>query len=665
MDVWKRIWPVVSLRAAPAVPAAATASVAAEWLLALALIVALATPCQASAPLEAYGRLPTLEDVVLSPDGTKLAFVKTTADQRVLAILSLADRKVLGGGRVGDSKLRGVRWADNDHLLIITSATGMPLGLVGEDREWEMLTVYTVSTHKMTQYPQTLRDLRMMNVVVGRIMVRRLGNDTILYIPGYYLEGKTLLALFKVNLTTGLESAARLGNDWTRGWIVDDAGDIVSETNYNEREQQWQLKIRQNGRLVEALTRHAPIDLPAVLGFGPKGDSLLISEVEDGASVWRLLSFADGKLGAPMAERASLGEPIEDPQTHRMIGGARIKDSVEYTFFDAALRDRWSSVVHAFDGEHVRLTSASGDLMQFVVRVDGPTHGFEYQLVDMNTAHATPIGNVYEDISESLQTRRITYAAADGFKIPAYLTLPSGRPAAKLPLIVFPHGGPAARDTADFDWWAQAMASRGYAVLQPQFRGSALGRRFLEAGFGEWGRKMQTDLSDGVRYLDKEGIIDPQRVCIVGGSYGGYAALAGVTLDPGVYRCAVSVAGISDLKRFLEWVNSRDRAGAHISQRYWDRFMGIESHKDVNLDAISPIKHIAAVNVPVLLIHGRDDTVVPFEQSDVMLAALKKAGKKVELVTLKKEDHWLSRGETRLQMLRSSVAFLEANNPPD
>ena len=120
--------------------------------------------------------------------------------------------------------------------------------------------------------------------------------------------------------------------------------------------------------------------------------------------------------------------------------------------------------MHAFDGEHVGLTSASGDLMQFVVRVDGPTHGLEYQLVDMNTAHATPIGKVYEEISESLQTRRITYAAADGFKIPAYLTLPSGRPAAKLPLIVFPHGGPAARDTADFDWWAQAMASRGYAV---------------------------------------------------------------------------------------------------------------------------------------------------------------------------------------------------------
>src|ERR1700737_3891573 len=120
---------------------------------------------------------------------------------------------------------------------------------------------------------------------------------------------------------------------------------------------------------------------------------------------------------------------------------------------------------------------------------------------------------------------------------------------------------------------------------------------------------MQTALSDGVRYLAKEGIIDPARVCIVGGSYGGYAALAGVTLDPGVYRCAVSVAGISDLKRFLEWVQDRDEFGAQTPQRYWDRFLGVSSYKDPALDAISPIKHLDHVSVPVMLIHGRDDTV--------------------------------------------------------
>jgi dipeptidyl aminopeptidase/acylaminoacyl peptidase len=159
--------------------------------------------------------------------------------------------------------------------------------------------------------------------------------------------------------------------------------------------------------------------------------------------------------------------------------------------------------------------------------------------------------------------------------------------------------------------------------------------------------------------------VDPARVCIVGASYGGYAALAGVTLDPGVYRCAVSVAGISDLKRWLDWVNAKNFDRHNMSQRYWDRFMGVSGPSDPVLDTISPIKHLAAVNVPVLLIHGQDDTVVPYEQSSVMFDALRRARKHVEFVTLKHEDHWLSRSETRLQMLRACVAFLRAHNPPD
>jgi dipeptidyl aminopeptidase/acylaminoacyl peptidase len=248
-------------------------------------------------------------------------------------------------------------------------------------------------------------------------------------------------------------------------------------------------------------------------------------------------------------------------------------------------------------------------------------------------------------------------------KIPGFLTLPPGAGKKDLPLIVLPHGGPASADTLDFDWWAQAMAAQGYAVLQPNFRGSTLDSKFLEAGFGEWGRKMQTDLSDGVRYLAKQGIIDPKRVCIVGASYGGYAALAGVTLEPAAYRCAVSVAGISDLRRMRRWIGDTSATGG--SQRYWDRFIGTSDMNDPALLAISPIEHVNAVTAPVLLIHGRDDTVVPFEQSDVMLSALKRAGKSVELVTMKHEDHWLSHGETRLQMLEACVAFLKANNPPN
>src|SRR5581483_5777565 len=122
--------------------------------------------------------------------------------------------------------------------------------------------------------------------------------------------------------------------------------------------------------------------------------------------------------------------------------------------------------------------------------------GYRYELINMNTARATRLGFVYEGLEDSLPTTRITYEAADGLKIPAYLTLPAGKPATRLPLIVFPHGGPAARDTAEFNWWAQAMADQGYLVLQPNYRGSTVTSAHLSAGVGEWGRKMQTDLSD-------------------------------------------------------------------------------------------------------------------------------------------------------------------------
>ncbi len=172
---------------------------------------------------------------------------------------------------------------------------------------------------------------------------------------------------------------------------------------------------------------------------------------------------------------------------------------------------------------------------------------------------------------------------------------------------------------------------------------------------------MQTDLSDGVRDLVRQGIIDPKRVCIVGASYGGYAALAGPSLDPGVYRCAASYGGISDLRTFAPWVRNQNGVG---SQRYLIRFIGAESARDPSMSEISPAAHADKVSVPVLLIHGKDDTVVPLQQSQIMADALKAAGKPVELVVLDSTDHWLTRGDTRQGMLNAVIAFLEKHNPP-
>jgi len=348
-----------------------------------------------------------------------------------------------------------------------------------------------------------------------------------------------------------------------------------------------------------------------------------------------------------------------------VLGGSYWDDIERYVFFEAAMQAHWDAIVRAFAGDHVRFVSASADFKKILVQVDGPKFGDQYQLVDLASHQALPVGAVYEGIAEPLEMRRIDYPASDQLQIRAYLTLPRGRIARSLPLVVLVHGGPAARDEAHFDWWSQALADQGYAVLQSNYRGSTVSARFMAAGFGELGRKMQTDLSDGVRYLVKEGIADPARVCIVGASYGGYAALAGATLDSGVYRCAVSVAGVSDLGALLKWVDEKHLDETSRAQRFWDRFIGATGPKDPVLDLISPIKHAQAATAPVLLIHGKDDTVVPYDQSDDMADALRHAGKTVEFVKLKHEDHWLSRGETRLQMLQATVAFLRKYNPPD
>jgi len=640
---------------------------------AIALLGLLRAGPARSVPLEVYGHLPQIEDVALSPDGSQIAFVTTAGDDRVIVVGPLADPKSVFRLRVGDQKLRGIGWADNTHLMMRMSATyrsTIPIGGGGfvffaKTAELSQLQVLDVPAKKATIVPNTNQvgasnGVHWLNAISGNPTVRTLGDHTVLFIRGVDLM--LMPALFRLDLNTGVQTLLKQGTESTGGWVIGANGEVVAEEDYFEFQQQrWSVLARLNGNdtMTEVATGHSGIDTPSLLGFGPEPDTLVIEQVEDGANVWRLLSLRDGKVGPPMAEGKALQSPIESNKAHRMIGGVYVDDEPHYVFFDPAIQSKWDGILNAFSGEQVRLLSATDGLTKVVVLVQGARHGYAYYIIDLGTGHAKLLGPAYDGITHPLEVRRITYAAQDGFMVPAYLTLPAGRAEKGLPLVVLPHGGPEARDTAEFDWWSQAIADQGYAVLQPNFRGSTVSRKHLEAGFGEWGRKMQTDLSDGVRYLAKQGIIDPARVCIMGGSYGGYAALAGVTLDPGVYRCAISDAGLSDLRRMLS-----DK-GWGMTQRYLDRFMGVNGRSDPVLDAISPLKHIDRITVPVLLIHGRDDSVVPFEQSQLMYDAMKHAGKDVQLVQLKHEDHWLSHSDTRLQMLQASVQFLRAHNPPD
>jgi dipeptidyl aminopeptidase/acylaminoacyl peptidase len=613
-------------------------------------------------PLAAFGHLPTLENVAISPDGTKLAFVRTSGESRKLVVIPLSKTETIGAVLVGDAKLRDVEWIDDDNILVTVSSTSPPpFGFIGATREWYQLVNFDVSKLKLKPLSFDVDRVETFNVVTGDSAMREVSGHPVLYTRGYCVREGTVPCLFS---STYPERRVRLvdeGFEPDTQWLMDEAGAIAAQFTYHDAKKLWEIKARKNGHWTVVASGTAAIDTPDMLGFSADGSGLIVRFVVDGDPEWRPLNLSDNTWGPPLAHGASFSRTIEDRKTGRIIGGIHEIGSSDYVFFDNELQAHWNAVLRAFPDERVQLESHSDDFSRLVLKVFGPKHGYIYALYDWYSHHTTILGRVYEEVTTPADMKAISYPAADGLTIPAFLTLPAA-PGKDLPLIVLPHGGPASADTRHFDWWSQALAAQGYAVLQPNFRGSILDSKFLQAGFGEWGRKMQTDLSDGVRYLARQGIIDPKRVCIVGASYGGYAALAGVTVESGVYRCAVSVAGISDLRRFRKWTIANE---VGVSQRYWDRFIGTADQKDPALIAISPIEHVAAVTVPVLLIHGRDDTVVPFEQSDVMLSALKRAGKSVTLVTMKHEDHWLSRGETRLQMLQATVDFLKANNPPN
>jgi dipeptidyl aminopeptidase/acylaminoacyl peptidase len=639
-------------------------------MLAAAALAALFGARAEAAPLEAYGRLPTLEKVTISPDGNTLAYASSMPGKRFVVVHSLKTNQVLGGINIGDAKLRHLSWADDKHLLLTTSTTAQGIGLIGPRQEWFMAQVFNAETNKTIALMENKdRDVQAMNVITGEPSVRHVDGHVFAYVEGFYFpsdEGRR--GLFEVNLDTGRSRLIRGGSTDT-DWIVDAQGEIVAQSDYNERSQHWTLQVHSGGSWNKALDVVAPIEPPDVDGLTADGTGVLVETHNNGRIDIQQVSLKDGSSAPAPKSLLEFDDLILDHSNSRIIGGPLLTDKTDYTFFPTRAETVWRSAAAAFPGaDNTELVSWSDDWNKVVLLVSGANYGDIYYLVDMTTHNASPIGREYEGIGpeDYAPVKWITYTAADGRPISGYLTLPKNRPPQNLPLIVMPHGGPHVRDLPGFDWLSQALASRGYAVLQPQFRGSAgFGWDLLSAGFGEFGRKMQTDLSDGVRALAAKGTIDPKRVCIVGASYGGYAAMAGATMDTGVYRCAVADAGLSDLHDFMRYMERRSTQSDNLNTRFWDRFLGVSGTDDPALEAISPIKHVDKATIPILLIHGRDDTVVPIAQSEDMADALKSAGKQVDFVKLDGEDHWLSRSETRLQMLNATVKFVEANNPPD
>lgn len=634
-------------------------------IFALLILFVIAMPAHAAPPIAAFGQLPTVGDIALSPDGKRWAAIIGTTQNTEVQVRDVATGTVLLASPASQYKLRSLQWADNDRIVLTISQTAQMRStdymFTGRGEYFQAL-LHDLTTHKWKRLLENIPDTA--NVITDSPLVRIIDGRPQLIMEGSSMKG---LVLFRVDPASGTARVIERGALTTTGWIVDEAGHAIARSDYVQAAGRWRLMVRGPDGWKDVYAETAPIDRPYLAGLGRTSGTILIGTRKSGQYETHEMTLANGELGPPQPDLED--GLIRDPLTHRPIGSlAEDLESSSLKFWAEADQKAWRAIARSWPGEHVNLVDWSTDRQRVLVDVFGPKSGHALFYVDRAARSAGLLSPRYAGISaaEIGPVRTITYKVADGLDIPAFLTLPPGRTEKGLPLIVLPHGGPAAKDSAGFDWWAQALASRGYAVLQPQFRGSTgFGAKFRDAGFGQWGRKMQTDVSDGVRHLATQGTIDPKRVCIAGASYGGYAAMAGVTVEQGVYRCASAVAGVSDLRRMLQREVSDAGSRATAVVRWWQRFMGASSPNDTSVDAYSPARLASRLSVPLQLIHGKDDLVVPFDQSRTMADAADKAGKPVDFITLAAEDHWLSRPTTRIAMLEAQIAFLEKHNPPN
>ena len=323
------------------------------------------------------------------------------------------------------------------------------------------------------------------------------------------------------------------------------------------------------------------------------------------------------------------------PNTNKVVAVNYIAQGLETHYLDDVIEAEAAGLETLFPGYLSRVVSRTRDGNKLIVRGASADKSSTYYYIDLAEGIASEISPVYPSLAdvEMPMPSSIIYSARDGLEIPGYLTKPLAEDDQPGPMIVFPHGGPNSRDTLRFDPWVQYFASRGWSVLQMNFRGSTgYGDQLQEKGYKEWGLAMQDDITDGVKWAIAEGIADPSRICIVGISYGGYAALEGVVKTPDLYECAIGVNGVYDLDA------RRHQMKRYVGYHVWQDYMTFE-----NPNALSPTKNVEAIKVPVMIAFTEDDRVVNERQSQELISALKRKKKSHVALELKEGGHSLKR----------------------
>ncbi|NNU15885.1 S9 family peptidase [Parvularcula sp. ZS-1/3] len=614
---------------------------------------------------QAYGRRPYLSGVSLAPSGDQFAAFVNDRNYSGLGIYQLDGD---GGFSFflkdeGDFRVRRFAWKAEDRLLVsfgrfeIRSSSRRIM--IGEARH--LLSVNPVTAEKLPLFEPGTRNKQ---VVVQDEIISLLPDDPRHVLVQYRPSIGGGLGVYKVAIdqTGGHIQVERARKD-TDVWFTDPTGAIRARGRYGA-----------SGRFVAHLRETdgswanftAPLNnldtTFRILGFPDDPNTVYIASDHetDTESLYAYQiderSFGPSLFNDPTSDIVDI---VVRPFDGRAIGVTVADENIrtewlrdtKYAAFAEALRK-------GLGAKRVELlgVNETGSVGVYVSHKDREPP--RVVVFDFDKRHFTELPSQYPELDGRFigKVHSQTYKARDGLEIQAYVTLPAYvelEDANGLPFIVLPHGGPKARDYGEFDWMAQFFAELGFGVFQMNFRGSAgYGTNFRNAGDRQWGQAMQDDIEDGVKWLIGTGMADEEKISVIGASYGGYAALMGAVKTPDLYRCAVSINGVTDLPRLLSWARGQPggkRRSAYIGSLWSDREMLREN---------SPLRHADKITIPVLLATSEYDDIVPPEQHELMLKALQKAGKPVDAISLRRGSHYLDVGNNREQLLRGTAQFL-------
>lgn len=643
------------------------------FLITAILSVVCLQAAQAAPELEHYGALANVQKMALSPSGNYLAFRKVQDGNDRLIVYSLAESKAVLATDISKLIPHRIYFADDDHVILLMSQLKRFFGYRGE---YDVSTAFVVNINdgSVQQLLTPGDNIAYAQTGLGRVVGISADKKT-LYMPA--LVGRSdrdtspNLNLMKVNIDSP-KRPRRLakGKAGTIDYFLNNKGKVIARETYNNTRNLHQLDVRDGSSWKTVFEQESEIMQVSFVASTPDFASLVMVHIDPktGRDTYSTLNLNTGEISPKVLanDNADVEQVFTD--ANRTAFGVRYSGlKPSYKFFDKKVDARINQIIQTFPQDSVWLTSWSDDWQQLLVYVEGDSSSGDYYLFSQNEkpryiasarSHIAP-----EDLHP---TGQVTLAMADGFKVPTILTIPKtkAQDLKNLPAVVLPHGGPESYDRTEFDWLAQAIAAQGYLVIKPQFRGSAgYGREHLIAGHGEWGRKMQDDVTETLQKLIAKGIVDGDRVCIVGGSYGGYSALAGGAFTPDLYRCIVSLNGVSNLPDMLTF--ERKRHGKHHWViTYFEHFMVPGEATKEKLNAVSPSEFAGRFQAPVLLIHGENDETVPFDQSELMYDELRDQKKSVQLIKLKDENHHLMNQDNRQLALKSIVDFLNEHLQP-